>query len=55
LQRIAKGTGEFAVQEPSLDDVFIDEITFPATDGYRALRATLERVPLVSTPQKWEG
>ena len=51
LLRIAKWTGEFAVQEPSPDDVFIDEITFPATDGYRALRATLERVPLVSTPQ----
>jgi predicted alpha/beta hydrolase len=30
----AKGTGEIGVLEPALDDVFIDEITFPATDGY---------------------
>jgi predicted alpha/beta hydrolase len=34
LLRTAKGTGEIAVLEPALDDVFIDEITFPATDGY---------------------
>lgn len=27
-------TGEFAVAEAALDDVFIDDITFPAKDGY---------------------
>ena len=27
-------TGEIAVAEAALDDVFIDDITFPATDGY---------------------
>ena len=31
---------EFAVAEAALDDVFIDDITFPATDGY-LLGATL--------------
>jgi predicted alpha/beta hydrolase len=33
-------TGEIAVTEAALDDVFIDDITFPATDGY-LLGATL--------------
>jgi predicted alpha/beta hydrolase len=33
-------TGEIAVAEAVLDDVFIDDITFPATDGY-LLGATL--------------
>src|ERR1700709_998747 len=32
--------GEIAVAEAALDDVFIDDITFPATDGY-LLGATL--------------
>jgi predicted alpha/beta hydrolase len=32
--------GKFAVAEAALDDVFIDDITFPATDGY-LLGATL--------------
>src|SRR6201746_1928861 len=32
--------GEIAVAETALDDVFIDDITFPATDGY-LLGATL--------------
>jgi predicted alpha/beta hydrolase len=32
--------GEIAVKEATLDDVFIDDITFPATDGY-LLGATL--------------
>src|SRR5437660_5720358 len=30
----AKGPREIAVAEAALDDVFIDEITFPAIDGY---------------------
>jgi predicted alpha/beta hydrolase len=32
--------GEIEVAETALDDVFIDDITFPATDGY-LLRASL--------------
>jgi predicted alpha/beta hydrolase len=35
-----ESTGEIAVAEAALDDVFIDDITFPATDGY-LLGATL--------------
>ena len=35
-----EGTGEIAVAEAALDDVFIDDISFPATDGY-LLGATL--------------
>jgi predicted alpha/beta hydrolase len=35
-----EGTGEIAVAEAALDDVFIDDITVPATDGY-LLGATL--------------
>jgi predicted alpha/beta hydrolase len=35
-----EGTGEIAVAEAGLDDVFIDDITFPAADGY-LLGATL--------------
>jgi predicted alpha/beta hydrolase len=34
------GTGEIAVAEAALDDVFVDDISFPATDGY-LLGATL--------------
>jgi predicted alpha/beta hydrolase len=34
------GTEKIAVAEPGLDDVFTDDITFPATDGY-SLGATL--------------
>ena len=40
LGAITKCPGEFAVAEAALDDVFIDDITFPATDGY-LLGATL--------------
>jgi predicted alpha/beta hydrolase len=29
-----EATGEIAVAEAGLDDVFIDDITFPAADGY---------------------
>src|SRR5580693_1768134 len=35
-----RGRGEIAVAEAGLDDVFIDDITFPAVDDY-ALGATL--------------
>lgn len=35
-----ESTGEIAVAEAALDDVFIDDITFPAVDGY-LLGATL--------------
>ncbi len=35
-----ESTGEIAVAEAALDDVFIDDITFPAADGY-LLGATL--------------
>jgi predicted alpha/beta hydrolase len=35
-----ESTGEIAVTETALDDVFIDDITFPAADGY-VLGATL--------------
>src|ERR1700743_2352787 len=35
-----EGAGEIAVAEAEFDDVFIDDITFPAADGY-ALGATL--------------
>jgi predicted alpha/beta hydrolase len=35
-----ESTGEIAVAEAALDDVFIDDITFPGTDGY-LLGATL--------------
>jgi predicted alpha/beta hydrolase len=35
-----EGTGKIAVAEAALDDVFIDDITFPAVDGY-LLGATL--------------
>jgi predicted alpha/beta hydrolase len=38
--RIKGGRGGNAVAEPALDDVFIDDITLPATDGY-PLAATL--------------
>jgi len=31
---VRESTGEFAVTEAALDDVFIDDITFPASDGY---------------------
>jgi predicted alpha/beta hydrolase len=31
---VRERTGEFAVAEAALDDVFIDDITFPAADGY---------------------
>jgi predicted alpha/beta hydrolase len=37
---IAKAPGEIAVAEAALDDVFIDDISFPADDGY-LLGATL--------------
>jgi predicted alpha/beta hydrolase len=37
---VAKARGVIAVAEAALDDVFIDDITFPATDGY-LLGATL--------------
>jgi hypothetical protein len=40
--------GEIAVLEAELDDVFIDDITFPAVDGY-ALGATLF-LPRGATP-----
>ena len=36
----SRKTGEIAVAEAGLDDVFIDDITFPAADGY-LLGATL--------------
>jgi predicted alpha/beta hydrolase len=36
----SQGTEEIAVAEAALDDVFTDDITFPATDGY-SLGATL--------------
>src|SRR6266550_5016152 len=38
--RLAKSSGDIAVIETALDDVFIDDITFPAADGY-LLGATL--------------
>src|SRR6266700_5271340 len=38
--RLAKSSGDIAVIETALDDVFIDDITFPAMDGY-LLGATL--------------
>src|SRR5437667_7469493 len=38
--RLAKSSGDIAVIETALDDVFIDDITLPATDGY-SLGATL--------------
>jgi len=31
---VRERTGEFSVAEAALDDVFIDDITFPAADGY---------------------
>jgi predicted alpha/beta hydrolase len=37
---VTRGAEEIAVAEAALDDVFIDDITFPATDGY-LLGATL--------------
>src|SRR3982075_3507849 len=37
---LRESTGEIAVAETALDDVFIDDITFPAADGY-LLGATL--------------
>ena len=37
---VANGWGKLAVAEAALDDVFIDDITFPAADGY-LLGATL--------------
>jgi predicted alpha/beta hydrolase len=40
LGPIARPTGEIAVAEAALDDVFIDDISFPARDGY-LLGATL--------------
>jgi hypothetical protein len=40
LPRGRKSTGEIAVAEAARDDVFVDDITFPATDGY-VLGATL--------------
>jgi len=40
LWPLSKPDGETAVAEPGLDDVFVDDITLPATDGY-SLGATL--------------
>jgi predicted alpha/beta hydrolase len=40
LLEARRSTGEIAVPEAELDDVFADDITVPAADGY-ALRATL--------------
>jgi predicted alpha/beta hydrolase len=40
LLEARRSTGEIAVSEAELDDVFADDITVPADDGY-ALRATL--------------
>jgi predicted alpha/beta hydrolase len=40
LWPLSKPDGETAVAEPGLDDVFVDDITLPATDGY-PLGATL--------------
>src|ERR1700738_2148563 len=38
--KLANTQGQIAVAEAALDDVFIDDITFPAADGY-LLGATL--------------
>src|SRR5205814_6213732 len=38
--KLARARGEIAVAEAALDDVFSDDITFPAADGY-LLGATL--------------
>jgi predicted alpha/beta hydrolase len=40
LRKLAKARGKSRVAEAALDDVFIDDITFPAADGY-LLGATL--------------